>query len=240
MTTQTPPPLPTDPLSLQPMEGSVTLFGVIESLLKQPGRILYECRNGSLRVPLLLFLSMLTCLGLFGLLLGAFSGGVQLWAAPLKVSAGTMVAVLICLPSLYIFSALSGVDAKISQIAGLLLASVSLTGLLLLGFAPVLWVFSASTESVGFMGILAVAFWLIALFFGARLLLNAAGSFGLQSSGYLKLWLGIFVIVTLQMSTSIRPIIGKADTLLPTQKRFFVHHWMESFGHENRKSTNEN
>ncbi len=239
MHTQTPPPLPTDPMHLQPMEGSITLFGVIESLLKQPGRVLYECRNGNLLVPIFMLLNTLACLGLFGLLLGAFSGGVQLWAAPLKVSAGTMVAMMICLPSLYIFSALSGVDAKISHIAGLLLASVSVTGLLLLGFAPVLWVFSASTESVGFMGILAVSFWLIALFFGARLLLNAASSFGLQSSGYLKLWLGIFVIVTLQMSTSIRPIIGKADTLLPTQKRFFVHHWMQSFASETREAIKE-
>lgn len=229
MNTETPPPLPTNPMTLQSMEGPITLLSVIEQLLKQPGRILHECRSGSMQVPLRLLLSTLLCLGLFGFLLGAFSGGTQLWGAPLKVSVGMLVAVLICLPSLYIFSALGGVDARLGQIAGLLLAMVSLTGLLLLGFAPIIWVFSASTESVGFMGILAVTFWLIALFFGARLLLNVAGSFGLKSSSYLKLWLGIFVIVTLQMSTSIRPIIGKSDTLLPTQKRFFINHWMESF-----------
>lgn len=239
MNTETPPPLPTNPLALHPMDGPITLLAVIEQLLKKPGCILHEYRSGNVQVPLRLLFSALFSLGVFGLLLGAFSGGIQLWAAPLKITAGMMVAVMICLPSLYIFSALGGVDALISQIAGLLLAMVSLTGLLLLGFAPVIWVFSASTESVGFMGILAVTFWAIALFFGARLLLNAARSFGLKSSGYLKLWLGIFVIVALQMSTSIRPIIGKADTLLPTQKRFFISHWMESFTSEGQEATKE-
>jgi len=30
-----------------------------------------------------------------------------------------------------------------------------------------------------------------------------------------------------QMTTALRPIIGKADTFLPVQKQFFLMHWAE-------------
>jgi hypothetical protein len=35
----------------------------------------------------------------------------------------------------------------------------------------------------------------------------------------------IFVLVVLQMTTALRPILGKADTFLPTENKFFVSHW---------------
>ena len=212
------------------MTGPVTLLSVIEHLLKHPGRILHECQQGRLQVPARLLLSTLISFSIFGLLLGSFSGGTQLWASPLKVTLGIVVAVLICLPSLYIFSALDGLDARLSQISAVMLSAVALAGLLLLGFAPVIWVFSTSTESLAFMGFLGLIFWIIGLYFGSRLLLQAATSLGMQSTGFLKTWLAIFIIVTLQMSTSLRPLIGTADTLLPDQKKFFLQHWVENLG----------
>ena len=214
------------PLKVEPMQGPVTFLTVIENLLKQPGRIFHECRTGQLQVPAFLLLSTLLSFSIFGLLLGSFSGGVQLWAAPLKVTLGILTAVIICLPSLYIFSALDGLDARLGQIIAVLFSAVALAGLLLLGFAPVIWVFSTSTESLAFMGFLALIFWVIGLYFGSRLLLQAARSLGMHSTAYLKTWLTIFIIVTLQMSTSLRPLLGTADTVLPKEKRFFLQHWI--------------
>ncbi|MES2505894.1 MAG: hypothetical protein V4599_04270 [Verrucomicrobiota bacterium] len=237
MNTEATPPAPvpsstqiTPALPIEPMTGPVTLLSVIEHLLKHPGRILHECQQGRLQVPARLLLSTLISFSIFGLLLGSFSGGTQLWASPLKVTLGIVVAVLICLPSLYIFSALDGLDARLSQISAVMLSAVALAGLLLLGFAPVIWVFSTSTESLAFMGFLGLIFWIIGLYFGSRLLLQAATSLGMQSTGFLKTWLAIFIIVTLQMSTSLRPLIGTADTLLPDQKKFFLQHWVENLG----------
>lgn len=226
-TEATPPPLPP---SLRPMEGLPTILNVVEHLLKHPGSLLHECGRGGGQVIALLLAVTALSLAVFGFLLGTFSGGVQLWAAPLKVGLGTIAAMLICLPSLYIFSALGGLEARLAQIAGVLLTMVALIGLLLLGFAPVLWVFSASTEAVGFMGALALVFWLIALWFGGRLLLSMSGLLRMRSRGYLMLWLGIFLVVTLQMSTSLRPLLGTAETLLPTEKRFFIEHWVNYVG----------
>jgi hypothetical protein len=222
------PPIPpnADRWTLQSFDTPIGIGSVIDNLLKLPGRILHECKAGSVKVPVLLALISLACLGLFGFLLGTFSGEEQLWAAPAKIAGGTAFAVLICLPSLYIFAALGGMEAKLLQIFGVLLAAIALTSILLVGFGPIVWVFSQSTESVPFMGGLAIVFWMIALIFGTKILLAAGASIGGQNSGYLNTWIMIFIIVTLQMSTALRPIIGKADTLLPTEKRFFLGHWL--------------
>ena len=38
----------------------------------------------------------------------------------------------------------------------------------------------------------------------------------------------IFVLVVVQMTTALRPIVGKADTFLPKDKKFFLTHWSDS------------
>ena len=50
-----------------------------------------------------------------------------------------------------------------------------------------------------------------------------------RDNGVLKVWLTVFVVVVLQMSTALRPIIGPADSFLPDEKRFFIGHWFNSF-----------
>lgn len=214
-------------LELQPLGKPATLGNVLDALLKQPGRILHELRQGGGKIPLLLGSAAVACLAVFGVLLGTFSGGIQYWASPVKFVLGLVVSVGICLPSLYIFSALSGMEARLSQVGALMLAALALTSVLLLGFAPVVWIFAQSTESVPFMGFLALGFWMISLFFGYRLLFSASAKFGSSNGFYLLVWMGIFLFVTLQMSTALRPIIGTADTFLPKQKKFFLEHWVD-------------
>lgn len=226
---QAPPPAPVaaaSALKIEPMQVPVTFPNVIETLLKHPGQLIHSCQQSGSGVPVRLALGSLLCLTIFGLLLGTFSGGTQLWAAPLKITVGMLVAVIICFPSLYIFSALDGLNARLHQIASIVLGMVALTSLLLLGFAPVIWVFSSSTDSLGFMGFLVLTFWIIGLFFGTRLLTSAVSALGSETSGYLKIWVAIFTIVTLQMSTSLRPLIGTSDDFFPEKKKFFMQHWL--------------
>jgi hypothetical protein len=45
----------------------------------------------------------------------------------------------------------------------------------------------------------------------------------------MRIWTVIFLLVALQMTTTLRPIVGTAPTLLPTTKQFFVAHWIEAF-----------
>jgi hypothetical protein len=48
-----------------------------------------------------------------------------------------------------------------------------------------------------------------------------------RSGGGIKVWMVIFLLVMLQMTTALRPWIGKADTFLPAEKKFFISHWLD-------------
>jgi len=97
----------------------------------------------------------------------------------------------------------------------------------LVGFAPVAWIFSQSTESITWMGTLHLTFWLIATFFGLRFLKAGFMHSQSRSQAGINTWIIIFLLVALQMTTALRPIIGRSDTFLPTEKRFFISHWFD-------------
>ncbi len=218
----------TTPDGFEPMESEPTLAGVVDALLKNPRRLLYEWQEGRQKpVVWNLCIICVAAFLLFGFLLGLFSGGPQLWIVPLKVLAGATISALITLPSLYVFSSLGGFDITLKKAGGLLLSGLTLIGVILFGLAPVLWIFTQSTDSIGFMGFLVLLFWIASLSFGMSMILKNAKVFGNHSTGYLILWAAIFVTVTLQMSTSLRPLLGPAEeTILPTEKRFFLEHWV--------------
>jgi hypothetical protein len=221
-------PLGEDPNDHVPVVGAA---GVIEAVLRHPRRIVYQLSQGNAPAPViaLMFAIALVFIAGYGLIVGSFSGREQWWQAPLKITGGLLASGLICLPSLYIFSCLGGSAARLREVAGALGGLLALTTLLLVGFAPVAWIFSQSTESVATMGALHLAFWLVAVGFGARFLARAFHHFGLRSDAGLKAWIIIFLVVSLQMTTALRPLLGPAgQNLLPTEKKFFLAHWMDS------------
>jgi hypothetical protein len=174
-----------------------------------------------------LLLASVVCLAVFGLVVGMFSWGRQIWAAPLKITAGSFLAVLLCAPSLYIFSCLAGAEVNLRQVAGVLTGSLCLTALLLLGFAPAAWIFTQSTESLWFMGLLLVVFWCVGLFYGVRFTRNALAALGGERTGHVVVWILIYMLVSLQMTTTLRPILGQSEHFLQKEKKFFVTHWAE-------------
>jgi hypothetical protein len=162
---------------------------------------------------------------IYGVVVGTFSGGVQLWAAPVKIAAGMVLSAIICLPSLYIFVCLSGSRACFGQVAGLVAGLLLLTAALLVGFAPVAWLFSQSTSSAAWMGALHLMFWIIATAFGLRFLHGGFAEFEARTDAGFKTWVVIFMLVTIQMTTALRPLVGTSKTFLPTEKKFFLQHW---------------
>lgn len=226
---QSMPPLPAnDPTEREPITG---IGAAIEAILRQPKRVQHALRQvGAGRIIASMVVVAIICALVYGVVVGTFSRGPQLWIAPLKIAAGLLVAAIICLPSLYIFACLSGSRARLSEMAGLLAGLLLLMTLLLIGFAPVAWLFSESTNSIGWMGFLHLLFWAIATIFGMRFL--AAGFAGTQarSQAGLMVWAVIFILVCLQLTTALRPIIGKSDTVLPTERKFFIKHWMDELG----------
>jgi hypothetical protein len=200
----------------------------IEAMLRQPRRVIFQLRQpaaGKLIAAMVVIL--IGCSLIYGVVAGTFSGGAQLWAAPAKIAAGLMISALICLPSLYIFTCLSGSQARLVEVFGLLAGSLMLMTILLIGFAPVAWIFSQSTESLAWMGALHLMFWLVATIFGLRFLKAGFAHSNARSKAGINTWVIVFLLVALQMTTALRPILGTSDTFLPTEKQFFVAHWAD-------------
>jgi hypothetical protein len=218
-------PLGENPEDRLPIPG---VLAAVESMLRQPRRVMYHLRQpGSGHLILALLMVALVCSLVYGVVIGTFSGERQLWAAPVKIAAGLIVSALICLPSLYIFSCLSGSQARIIEVVGLIAGLLALMTVLLVGFAPVAWIFSQSTNSLPAMGALHFLFWVIATWFGLRFL-NAGFTHLSAKPGGTRIWAMIFLLVMLQMTTALRPLIGKSDTFWSPEKKFFLNHWTET------------
>jgi hypothetical protein len=202
-------------------------FSAIEAILRHPRRIIYQLRQpGAGHIVLALLLIAVAFSLVYGVVVGTFSLGAQLWAAPVKIAAGLVISALLCLPSLYIFSCLSGSQARIAEVVGLIAGLLALMTVLLIGFAPVAWVFSQSTESLAAMGALHLIFWIIATYFGVRFLATGFAHLSGKPGG-LRVWVVIFLLVMAQMTTTLRPLVGTSDAFLQTEKKFFVKHWIE-------------
>lgn len=225
-------PLGEDPAEREPIPNVVV---AVEALLRQPRRLMFQLRQpgaGKL-IAGMLFVAIL-CSAIYGVIVGSFSGGVQWWAAPVKVTSGLLISTLICLPSLYIFTSLSGAQARLVEIFGLVVGLLMLMTILLIGFAPVAWLFSQSTNHVAWMGFLHLLFWGISTAFGLRFLQAGFAHAKARSNSGLNTWAVIFLLVVLQMTTALRPLVGTSDDLLPAEKKFFLTHWFETIEHPNR------
>lgn len=219
------PALGEDPDDREAVKG---FAGVIEALLRHPRRVMHRLRGEDVgRVGPLALAAGTGLIAGYGVIVGSFSGGTQWWAAPLKIAGGTFATAVICLPSLYVFATLSGSRARLGELAGALCGLIALVGILLIGFAPVAWLFSQSTTSEVTMGCLHLAFWAVAARFGLKFVHVAAGHFGVASRGGLWVWSLVFVLVSLQMTAALRPLVGTGETLLPAEKRFFAAHWRD-------------
>lgn len=226
--TRLPPDLPQNAATMLKDGG---FLAVADALLKDPHVILHAVLRDDGRLCFRLLLLMLGCSAAYGLTMGSFSGGIQLWAVPVKTMGIVLFSALLCLPSLYILAALGGSDRTLSQMTGVFLQSLGLAGLLLVGFAPIAWIFSQSTASIGFMGALHLTFWGISLAVGLRMIFRSFddSSTG-RPTGLLKFWCMVFCVVLLQMATVLRPVIGPAEHLVEYGKKSFLTHLFEPLG----------
>lgn len=237
-TPSTPPPIPgtgaAEPETWEPIRG---FAAAIEAVLREPRRVMHALRQpqAGAVIGALLVAAAINAV-IYGLVVGSFSGGGQYWIAPVKIVVGLLASSLICLPSLFIFATLGGANVRLGEVGGILAGKLALITILLVGFAPVAWVFSQSTASIGWMGALHLVFWVIAAGFGMRFL-HAAFGLLLKSRSGILLWIVIYVLVALQMTTALRPILGSSPDFLPKEKKFFLAHWSEvlSGGERNQR-----
>jgi len=208
------------------MEADLRPGRLAEILVKSPARALFEVINGrSAGVGLAALVIAAVCMAACGVVMGMFSGAHQLWAVPVKLVLGSLASLVICLPSLYIFVCLSGGTHSLAQVYRVATLAVALFSIILLGFAPVVWVFSQATSSAAFMGFLHFMFWGVAIGFGLRLLLAAFRYLNQCEMKTLRIWCVLYLLVQLQMCTTLRPLVGEYTGFGLQPKQFFLSHW---------------
>jgi hypothetical protein len=193
----------------------MTLFAALDDLL----------RNRNTNRPFLLFFGSILCYVAYGVASGFFQGGAQIGIALFKVPLIVLGSLALCIPSLYVFTALSGTELDARGFAKALAGFAGIAGLILIALMPVIWLFSVSTISLEFIVWLHVFTWLTALVFGRQFLIGAFGT-ARRAAG---LWLVLLLLVSLQMTTYLRPVLWRerGQPLFAREKLSFFSHLYE-------------
>ncbi|MBM4148476.1 MAG: hypothetical protein FJ224_05480 [Lentisphaerae bacterium] len=175
-------------------------------------------------------LAAILCHAVFGLALGAFGGMEVAAMGAVKAPLIAVFSLLLCLPSLYVFSSVTGAPISVPQALCFGSSCAAMLGLILVGLAPVVWLFSVSTNSAAFMTVLTLALWCVALSFAGRYAGRLKGTPLFQRQSGIKLWLLILTVVVFQMTTCLRPMLAKSQTgLWAGEKKFFLSHFGSMF-----------
>ena len=163
----------------------------------------------------------------YGLAAGFFQGGTSLLVAMLKAPLVLATSVLLCLPSLYITSALLGAHLTPRRFWLAVAGFAGMIGILMLGLVPIVWLFSVSSRSLGFVTVLHALLWTLIVAFSARFLSLALRESGAQSPPVL--WVVLFLVVSFQVATVFRPMlwIGPDARLFQSEKLFFMEHFSQ-------------
>jgi hypothetical protein len=190
-------------------------------------------RRGGGGHPFALFAGATCCYVLYGLASGFFQGGWSLALALWKVPLILVASLTLCLPSLYVFSSLAGVELSPQAFLRVVAEFAGITGLILLALMPVIWLFSVSTLSLTFVVWLHLMIWIIALAFARQFLARSVG----QAPGTISLWLALLFVVSLQMTTYVRPVLwrGAGQPLFASAKRSFFGHFGEVIAWETKR-----
>jgi len=223
-----PPPVPQSVPQSSPAEDDPRELErpILDQLLRSPSALLARL-DGPQATSALMSLAMLAFVGfaLYGLVVGSFSGGVQWWAAPAKIVLGSFLCGAICFPSLFIFVSQSGAQTRARHVLGMLLGVLASTALLLAGFAPVAWIFTQSSTTVSLLAPLHYLVWFVSLIASVRFLKAGLQLWKARRGALTGLWITVFVLCCLQMSVTLRPILGSAEKVFDPQRKFFLLHW---------------
>lgn len=202
-------------------------------LLRAPGDVMVFADGKACSWRLAAFLALVTAVGcaLFGFAVGSF---VDLKVAALDAAKMVGVAAfsfVLCFPTLYVFATICGSKLSAARLAVLGLVCTATLGCLLAALSPILWLFSVSTENVGFIIVLSNLLGMVSLAFVARPVAAAVRKGIVANAVGLKMWLVVFAVVALQTVTLVRPMLAPiGSTREPAGKCFFLMHFGESVG----------
>ncbi len=209
-------------------------LGALDELLHRPQAIFDRARrSGASSLPWLAAAAV-ACFALYGAASGFFQGGAQILVTAFKAPLILLASLGLCAPSFYVLSSLEGVEVTPRWLAATVVGLAGMLGLLLVALMPVTWLFSVSSASLAFIAVLQLLVWIVAIHFGYKFLIAAfrqRRTNGAQhASGASKpsmAWMVLFVLVSLQVASQMRPVLWRADdeALFAPRKMFFLEHF---------------
>lgn len=158
----------------------------------------------------------------FGFALGTYAGLGEAFLAAWKLPLVVLLTVLITLPSLAILIPLTGGEFSLRRAVDIALSTTAYLGALLLALAPVMWLFAASSWYLAWSVVVSVGLVLVSLLVaGYRMMTHFA-----TVRKALILWMLLLIPVSLQMATTLRPIVTPKAPAGP-QRMFFLQHFGE-------------
>ena len=204
-------------------------WGTMGRLLQDPAAALTDLRQGAMNGGGAVLLVAAACGAAYGAAAGLYQGGAQIALAALKAPLIVAGSVALCLPSLYVFAGLGGVTLDARRLRLVISGLLGLLGLMLAALLPINWLFSVSSRSLGFLVILHGLVWLVALYFGGAFLLRVIPEAGAR--GALVLWVLLVGVVSLQVATTLRPVLLRAPgaPLVDRSRLSFLEHLGQVF-----------
>ena len=150
-------------------------------------------------------ITALVGLALYGVAVGSFQGGAQLARGALKTPLVVFGSLLLCAPSLYVFTGLSGGRPSLRRLLETLSAYAALLALILLALAPISWLFSAASSHAASVTLIHTLAWLAALVLAWQVLRSIAHARARHP--VLVLWTFLLLLVSFQLATNLRPVL---------------------------------
>jgi hypothetical protein len=167
-----------------------------------------------------LLISSSVFFAIYGAIMGAYGGGLQMFASAIKLPALYLLTLIICLPTLFFFDVIAGSKRTFPQYLALLLASMAIISVMLFGFAPITLFFLLSIHNYRFFILLNIIILAITGYIGVRFFYQSMLSFMVEdarspssqfNSRVLKAWLFLYMFVGSQLGWTLRPFFGYPD-----------------------------
>ena len=227
----------TSPPPVPQLDQTVYVEGRISALLRAPLQIGQDLAEGKdlFRSGLYFLAVTLILHAIFGFAVGLFGGLSMGIMAAVKAPLIAFCSLLLCFPSLYVFSSVGGAPLNLGQTFMLGASCLAMVGILLIGLAPVAWLFAVSTESLPFVVMLIFVLWMVSVAFAVRYINKLKEVPLFRRTSGIGAWFVIFALVSLQMTTCLRPLLGKPDPARgwwTSEKKFFLAHYGSTFDDE--------
>ena len=195
-------------------------FAVLITLMRDRKNFLDDIRQDiklESKILALLIASTLF-LAIYGAIIGASSGGLQIISSAIKLPALYLITLAICLPTLYFFDILFGSILNFRQYVAMSLTAVGVISVLLFSFAPVSLFFLISIQDYTFFVLLNVVIMGLTGVIGVKLFYQGMYTLAGSEAEGLKLrnrllrgWLLLYALVGSQLGWTLRPFFGAPD-----------------------------